>query len=310
MSPRPTNAGGNSRRVAEDRLQHLDVLARRDAAEQHDLAVGADGRRAARGRPARAARGTRRCRRSIVDRRQTPRNDSSVTGVSADAQAGVRRDHQHAAGGDRIGRIRRPREPPRVGQLAAEVQPADEAEHVAERRALAALQLPRERELRRRRHHHPRADAAAVGRRQQEDARGWGRSQSLRHVSGSAGRPDCDQPPEQEERHGRDHAPASSDHRDDEQPVAGGRRAAPRRHDARAAPGSCCWPSTRSRTDRRRAARRPTSASIATLKIIRSCTTRGMPRSRACHRMPMVKSGETRSPRPGTRPRIGSRPMR
>ena len=51
------------------------------------------------------------------------------------AQAGVRRDHEHAAGGDRIGGIGRLREPPRVGELAAEVQAADEAEHVAERRA-------------------------------------------------------------------------------------------------------------------------------------------------------------------------------
>src|SRR5687767_6185429 len=35
-----------------------------------------------------------------------------------------------------------------------------------------------------------------------------------------------------------------------------------------------------------------------------------MPRSRACQRMPIAKSGETRSPSPGMSPRMGSRPKR
>ena len=36
----------------------------------------------------------------------------------------------------------------------------------------------------------------------------------------------------------------------------------------------------------------PTSASIATLKIIRSWTTRGIPRSRLCQSNAMAKSGD------------------
>src|SRR5688572_22314829 len=54
----------------------------------------------------------------------------------------------------------------------------------------------------------------------------------------------------------------------------------------------------------------PTSASIATLRIIRSSTSRGMPNSRACHRMLTVKRGDTSSPTPGMRPSIGSSPIR
>ena len=54
----------------------------------------------------------------------------------------------------------------------------------------------------------------------------------------------------------------------------------------------------------------PTSASIATLKIIRSWTTRGIPRSRLCQSRAIAKSGDVRSPRPGTRPSSGSSPTR
>ena len=91
-------------------------------------------RRAARARSARAAGGTPRCRR----RSSTPanaRNDVERDRRVGGAQPGVRRDDEHAAGGDRIVRVGRPREPPRVGELAAEVEAADEAEDVAERRA-------------------------------------------------------------------------------------------------------------------------------------------------------------------------------
>ena len=54
---------------------------------------------------------------------------------------------------------------------------------------------------------------------------------------------------------------------------------------------------------------RTRSESIA-LKIMRSCTTRGMPRSCACQRIPIANSGDTRSPIPGSKPRNGSRPTR
>ena len=54
------------------------------------------------------------------------------------AQPGVRRDDVDAAADDRVAGLGRRGEPPRVGQLAAEVQAADEGEHVAERRAVGA----------------------------------------------------------------------------------------------------------------------------------------------------------------------------
>ena len=59
------------------------------------------------------------------------------------AQAGVRRDDVDAAADDRVAGLGRRGEPPRVGQLAAEVQAADEGEDVAERRALAATAAAR-----------------------------------------------------------------------------------------------------------------------------------------------------------------------
>jgi len=148
--------------VAEDRLQDLDVLPGSDAPQQDDIAVRAD-RVKQRTRPTleRLAilsiceidgHGSKRFERRERDR--------CVSG----AQTCVGRNHQHAASHHRIGGVGRAREPSRVGKLAAEVQAADEAEDVAERRSSGRPQLPRKRELRDRRHDHARADAATIRR--------------------------------------------------------------------------------------------------------------------------------------------------
>jgi hypothetical protein len=90
------------------------------------------------------------------------------------AQSSVGRDHQNTACGDGIRWIRRTRESTRIRELAAKIQATDKAEHLSERRAGGALQLPGKVEACVRREHHLRAEAAAIGRRQEEHTRGWG----------------------------------------------------------------------------------------------------------------------------------------
>src|SRR5919201_4547474 len=86
------------------------------------------------------------------------------------AEAGSRRDDVHTDGDDRITRLGRGRKSQRVRQLPAEVQSADEHEHVAEHRATPRAELLREREARVGRHEHLGARTAAVGGRQQKNS--------------------------------------------------------------------------------------------------------------------------------------------
>ena len=62
----------------------------------------------------------------------------------------------------------------RVGELAAEIQSADEAEDLTERRPLGRPQLGGQRELRRLGQHLTRANPSAVGGRQQKYSMGHG----------------------------------------------------------------------------------------------------------------------------------------
>ena len=96
---------GNSSRSPKIAEQHVHVFGRRDAAEQHDLAVGpispAQRPRALLERPPVA-----RVVGIDVARRRNARTASAVTSVSGVAQAGIRRDDVDAAADDRIGQDR------------------------------------------------------------------------------------------------------------------------------------------------------------------------------------------------------------
>ena len=149
--------------------EHVDVLRRRDAAEQHDVAVRPDLRQRARARSARAAGDSARCpgRRRRARTRARPRASRSVSGLRSPA-FGVMTctppPTMAFAGSGGCG------EPPRVGQLAAEVQAADEANKSPSGAPSARAQRRGQRELRPRRQRLLRARAAAVGGREEEDA--------------------------------------------------------------------------------------------------------------------------------------------
>ena len=186
MSPRPTKCRRKHQALAEDRQQQIDVLARRDAAEQHDLAVGPDGRQQRARAPARAARGRRRFARSMSSSAK-PRNEPSVTGVSAARRPAFGVITEHTAGdtgsagsGGRANRRA-------YASLPRKYRPLTKLKTSPSGAPSPALQLPRERERARWRHHHPRADAAAIGGRQQEDARQASRVRAARH-SGDLGK--------------------------------------------------------------------------------------------------------------------------
>src|SRR5262245_59489292 len=154
--------------LAEDPGEHVDVFRRRDAAEQHDVAVGPDLRQqracAHLQRPAIA--GIRRVDVAAgkgADRRV---GDARVGG----AESGIRCDDVHAVADDGIARFRRAREPPRIRELAAEVETADEGEEFAERRAVRRAQRRRQRERRLRRERLLRTPAITVGWREQKYA--------------------------------------------------------------------------------------------------------------------------------------------
>ena len=98
MSPRPTKSIGKAQALAEDFGQHVDVFRRRDAAEQHDLAVGTDllGERA-RARDAAACGSADRWRRCRPPAKARMRR--AVTARLDRPKARGRRDHERAAAG-------------------------------------------------------------------------------------------------------------------------------------------------------------------------------------------------------------------
>jgi hypothetical protein len=81
-------------------------------------------------------------------------------------QAAVGGDHE-----DAVDSARRRGEGARVGELAAEIEPADHGEDVADRRAGGVPHGLGEDEAGARIQHHLRALAAAAGRREKEDPR-------------------------------------------------------------------------------------------------------------------------------------------
>ena len=101
--------GREHQALAEDRQQQVDVFAGRDAAEQHDLAVGTNRLAQRLALTVRAARGTPALRRSISPTANA-RNDSIVTGVSAARRPAFDVMTSTPPAGDRLGRVRRARE--------------------------------------------------------------------------------------------------------------------------------------------------------------------------------------------------------
>ena len=108
---------------SENRAQHLDVLLRRDAAEQHELRIGA---------------------RCVAQRAGRLLERRAIAGIP-EIDLGVGKAHQYLRRDGRLGRhqslIRRDDERAaelaRVGDLAAEVQPAHVGEQLAYRHTFA-----------------------------------------------------------------------------------------------------------------------------------------------------------------------------
>ena len=161
MSPRPTKSIGKQQALAEDLHQDVDVLRRRHAAEQDDVALGADlfGERPGAGDEGLAVL---RVVGGDVDRREPAQRLDRDRGLDG-AQAGVGRDDQGAAGGQRQVGLGRLRELERIGELAAKVEAADERERFTDRHALPAAQPHREVERGALREEHLRARSRAVG---------------------------------------------------------------------------------------------------------------------------------------------------
>ena len=121
--------GGEAQALAEGGQQRVEVLAGGDAAEQHHVAARPQRRPRAGARRAAAAPRSARCRSRCPPRRSgaaARRPPAPPAGTSPSRG----RDHEHA-----VAPRRRPREGLRVGQLAPEVEAAEEGEHFAERRA-------------------------------------------------------------------------------------------------------------------------------------------------------------------------------
>src|SRR3989338_3904008 len=144
----PDEVDGESEALAEDTAEHVHIFWRRHAAAQHALAIGTDLGRQRAGAPLErpSIARIRRIDLAVRKREQSFERDERV-GLS---QPGVRRNDVHARSG-RPGRMVRRSEPPRVGQFAAKVQSADEAEDVAELGALLRTKLFSERKGRLRR---------------------------------------------------------------------------------------------------------------------------------------------------------------
>ena len=165
MSPRPTNSAGKRRRSPKTPSERVEVLSGGDAAEQHDLAAAARGSARAGARRAAAARGSARSPASMSTsaKRAEPRARPPARRRARSPSAGVMTSTPGTPGG-------RPREGVRVGELAAEVEPAEEGEHVAERGAGGRAQPHARGRSAPRVEDEPRPLAAAVRGREQEDA--------------------------------------------------------------------------------------------------------------------------------------------
>ena len=148
--------------VAKNREQQVDILARCDAAEKDDFAIGTDGL---------PQRPGGLFERSSI--RLVPQIDVAECKCTerfnghrrvGRPQTSVGRDDQNTTCDDGIGGIRRTCEPTRIRELAAKIEAADEAEDLPERGAGGTLQLPRELEPGVWRNHHLRSHAAAIRR--------------------------------------------------------------------------------------------------------------------------------------------------
>src|SRR4051794_36904455 len=119
---------------AKDVRENIDVLRRRDAAKQHDVAVRSDlGEQRARARLERpAVRWIVRVDVSSTECLHRCARDERIR----TAQAGVGGDDMDPQTDDRIRGLDRLREPTRVRKLAAKIQAAHETEQVAERRTI------------------------------------------------------------------------------------------------------------------------------------------------------------------------------
>ena len=165
--------------LAKDRQQHLDVLSRGNAPEQHDVAVG----------PQAGAESTRTLLERAAVAWVCEIDWLSREGLDRLArhcdigrtQTGIRRDDENPARDEQVRGIRRLTEPSRVRQLPAKVETAYEGKHVAERSSLRGAQLHGQRELSGIGHDTPCPHPSAIGGRQEEDA--------MTHLSGTVNAP-------------------------------------------------------------------------------------------------------------------------
>lgn len=155
--------------LAEDPEQDVDVLRGGDAAEQDNRDI-AD-RLMQRLRTLLEREAIQLVCRVDLRGRKGPDRLGGDTGVRT-AESGVRRDDVDT-GADQFGSVAgHLGESPRIGELAAKVEAADEGEQVAERHAAWRPQPLGHVEARLRRKRLLRAAPAAIGGRQQEDAPG------------------------------------------------------------------------------------------------------------------------------------------
>ena len=156
--------GGEQEALAEDLQQHVHVFPAGDAAQEDDLALR-PGRGVDEPRVAQERTPVARLVGVDGDRRPAPQAIEVDRRLRRDEAFAGRDDHD--AGHAR----RRPRERARVAELAAEVEAAQEREHLAQRAPLRRAQGAGERELRLRVEHEPRALAGGGGGGEEEDAR-------------------------------------------------------------------------------------------------------------------------------------------
>jgi hypothetical protein len=148
---------------AENRQQQIDVFAGSHAAEEHDFALRTDCRvQRPRGAFERLpVTGVGQVDSSVGKRAQRIDGNACISR----AKTGIGRNHEYAVGSHGIVRIRRPRKPSGIRQLAAKVQPAHETKEIPEHCTVATLELSCKGESRGRSQHKLCAATGTVCRR-------------------------------------------------------------------------------------------------------------------------------------------------
>ena len=168
ISPRPTKAGGNSSRSpkigSSTSTYFPEAMLPSSTTSQSGPMLVKSGARTLLERATVA-------RIREIDRLSGKRlNRLARHGDVSCTQAGIRRNDQHSARDESIGRIGRPAESPRVRQLPSEVEAADEANTSPSGAPAGVRSCSASGKLRGVGHDTPRPHTSAIGRRQQKDA--------------------------------------------------------------------------------------------------------------------------------------------